>query len=243
MTVKPSFLHKNRIFIVLVLTAITVFLLWRLYSVQFNDPLERILLDKPISMSAFSLQTGNNKSFTNHQLKGNWTFLFFGYTSCPDVCPTTLSEMVTLNKLLTKTNEQNKTQIVFISVDPDRDTPDHLKNFIAYFDKNFIAATGSIEQLNALTDQIKARHKRLRPEKQEQKQDDEYLVEHSAGIFLFDPNAKLIAKFSAPHYSEDIYKYFNDIISRNKNSQNGHFAKLYLAKLYLAKTISNRNTQ
>ena len=238
MTVKPSFLQNNRIFIVLVLSTITVVLLWRLYSVQFKNPLERILLDNPISMSAFTLQTGDKKPFTDHQLRGNWTFLFFGYTSCPDVCPTTLSEMATLNKLLTKTNEQNQIQIVFISVDPKRDTVDHLKNFIAYFDKNFIAATGSIEQLNVLTDQIKARHKRLRPinkqeQKQGQEQDNEYLVEHSADIFLFDPNAKLIAKFPAPHYSEDIYKYFNDIISRNKNPQTG----------ISQKNASNRNTQ
>ncbi len=222
MTVKPSFLQNNRIFIVLVLSTITVVLLWRLYSVQFKGPLERILLDNPISMSAFTLQTGDKKPFTDHQLRGNWTFLFFGYTSCPDVCPTTLSEMATLNKLLTKTNEQNQIQIVFISVDPERDTVDHLKNFTAYFDENFIAATGSIEQLNVFTDQIKARHKRLRLK---QGQGDEYLVEHSADVFLFDPNAELIAKFPAPHYSENIYKNFNDIISRNKNSQNRHSIK------------------
>jgi len=205
MTAKPDFLKNNRLFFVFVLIAVAGFFLWRLYSVQFQDPLEQILLDKPLSISAFSLNTADNIAFTQQQLKENWTFLFFGYTSCPDVCPTTLNEMASLKKLFTKPDEQKRIQIVFISVDPDRDTPEHLKSFVSYFDKTFIGATGTIEQLNTLTDQVRVKHKRLK------KQGDEYLVEHSAAILLFNPQAQLIAKFPVPHYSEDIFKYFNQI--------------------------------
>jgi len=217
MTVKPTFLRDNRLFIVLIVVTTGLFFLWRLYDIQIKDPLERILLDEPVSISAFSLQTGNKTAFTEQQLNNYWTFLFFGYTSCPDVCPTTLNEMAILKKRLAKTTQRNKIQVVFISVDPARDTPEHLKNFVAYFDNEFIGATGTIDQLNVLTEQVNVRHKRLTEQRTEQ--DDDYLVEHSADILLFSPKAKLIAKFPAPHYSEELVKHFNNIILQQTTIQ------------------------
>ncbi|NOX43447.1 MAG: SCO family protein [Gammaproteobacteria bacterium] len=206
MTANSSFFKNNRTFIAFAVSAIIGFFLWRVYDVQIKDPIDRIMLDQPQSITPFSLIGSNNKPFTNEQLKGKWTFLFFGYTSCPDVCPTTLTEMATLSELLSHSNDLNQIQFIFISVDPDRDTPDHLKNFIAYFNESFVAATGTIEQLNTLTDQLSVQHRRLK------EQGDEYLVEHSAELLLFSPESTLLARFSAPHHADKISKLFSQLI-------------------------------
>jgi len=209
MTVNAAFFKNNRAFIAFILIAIIGFFSWRVYHVQIEDPLDRILLDPPRSLTPFHLNAGDNNPFTLEQLKGKWTFLFFGYTSCPDVCPTTLTEMATMSKLLAKSTEPNTIQFVFISVDPERDTPEHLKNFVAYFNKTFIGATGTIDQINTLTRQIHIKHRRLK------EQGNDYLVEHSADILLFNPQARLFARFPAPHYSEEISSLFNEILKLN----------------------------
>jgi len=213
MTVNAAFFKNNRAFIAFIafiLIAIIGFFSWRVYHVQIKDPLDRVLLDPPLSLTPFNLVDGNNNPFTLERLKGKWTFLFFGYTSCPDVCPTTLTEMATMSTLLAKSTEKNSIQFVFISVDPARDTPEHLGNFVVYFNKSFTGATGTIDQLNTLTRQINIKHRRL--------QGDEYLVEHSADILLFDPQARLFARFPAPHYSEEISVLFTDIMKLNKDT-------------------------
>jgi protein SCO1/2 len=212
MTVNAAFVKNNRALIAFILIAVIGFFSWRVYHVQIQDPLDRILLDPPRSLTPFSLVAGDNNPFTLEQLKGKWTFLFFGYTSCPDVCPTTLTEMATMSKLLAKSTEPNTIQFVFISVDPERDTPDHLKNYVAYFNKTFTGATGTIDQLNTLTRQIDIKHRRLK------EQGNDYLVEHSADILLFNPQAKLFARFPAPHYSEEISTLFTEILKLNKDT-------------------------
>ena len=212
MTVNAAFFKNNRAFIAFILIAIIGFFGWRVYHTQIKDPLDRILLDPPRSLTSFHLNAGDNNPFTLEQLKGKWTFLFFGYTSCPDVCPTTLTEMASMSKLLAKSTEPNTIQFVFISVDPERDTPEHLKNFVAYFNKTFTGATGTIDQLNTLTRQINIKHRRLK------EQGNNYLVEHSADILLFDPQARLFARFPAPHYSEEISSLFTEILKLNKDT-------------------------
>ena len=212
MTVNAAFFKNNRAFIAFILIAIIGFFGWRVYHVQIKDPLDRILLDPPLTLTPFHLNAGDNNPFTLEQLKGKWTFLFFGYTSCPDVCPTTLTEMASMSKLLAKSTEPNTIQFVFISVDPERDTPEHLKNFVAYFNKTFTGATGTIDQLNTLTRQINIKHRRLK------EQGNNYLVEHSADILLFDPQARLFARFPAPHYSEEISSLFTEILKLNKDT-------------------------
>lgn len=202
---RPSPLKNNVIALTVALIAIVVFFGWRFYSVKIQDPQDRVLINPAQALTDFSLVDANDKPFTLDNLTGKWTFLFFGYTSCPDVCPTTLSEMVTVKKLLSNLNEQKQIQFVFISVDPQRDPPEHLKNFISYFNKDFVGVTGSIENLNKLTTQIGIKHRRLT------EQGGEYLVEHSSDILLFNPAARLYAKFPAPHYSKDIAELFTNI--------------------------------
>src|SRR4051794_39197746 len=93
----------------------------------------------------FQLVDQNGKAFTDADLKGKWHLVFFGYTHCPDTCPTTLNELaLALDKLGAK---KDQVDIVFISVDPERDTPELLKSYIASFDAPIFALTGSADEV------------------------------------------------------------------------------------------------
>src|SRR6185503_17908299 len=97
----------------------------------------------------FRLIDQNGKPFTEANLQGKWHLVFFGYTHCPDTCPTTLNELaLALDKLGAK---KQQVDIVFISVDPERDTPDLLKSYVASFDAPIVALTGSLDEVKQAT--------------------------------------------------------------------------------------------
>ena len=169
----------------------------------------------PRALADFQLVDGDNQPFTRARLQGHWSLLFFGYTHCPDVCPVTMSELAKLAPLLQHAEDAaaRTVQVVFISVDPARDTPELLKNFALYFAEGFVAATGSVEQLTALTDSIGARHRRLT------EQGADYRVEHSADVWLIDPQARLYAKFPAPQHAQEIAQsVLNAVHGRERSS-------------------------
>ena len=143
----------------------------------------------------FTLVDHTNQAFTRGTLTGQWTFAFFGYTHCPDVCPTAMSMMVQLRHMLeTDMTADELPRVVFFSVDPQRDTPQQLASFVPYFHPDFVGVTGDEDQILQLTRQIGILHARA-----EEGAGDDYLVDHSASIMLFDPDGKFHAVFSMPH--------------------------------------------
>ncbi len=143
----------------------------------------------------FQLQDQDNRAFARERLKGRWSLLFFGYTHCPDICPLTLVEAKGLENRLQGTPYQADTQVVFVSVDPKRDTPAVLKRYVSYFHPAFIGVTGSRPQLDQLTRALGIYY-------QYRGEGDDYLVDHSAAMVLIGPQGKLRAIFSAPHSAE-----------------------------------------
>jgi protein SCO1 len=142
----------------------------------------------------FSLIDDNGKPFTDAELKGKWHLVFFGYTHCPDVCPTALNDLsLALDKLGAK-----KTQIgiVFISVDPERDTPAVLKSYVESFDGSIVGLTGTPDAVAQAAQDYKvyyAKHPRA---------DGGYDMDHSALIYVMDPEGRFTATFT-PDDSED----------------------------------------
>lgn len=156
---------------------------------------EAAILPHPVELKPFSLTDGDGKAFSLERLKGHWTLLFFGYTHCPDICPTTLGILKGVADRLEKTPElARSTATVFISVDPRRDKPAELKQYITYFNPSFIAATGSKEQIDNLAGQVGAFYSFEGDTTR-----DDYLVNHSATIMLIDPQGRFYARFNAPH--------------------------------------------
>jgi len=100
----------------------------------------------------FTLIDQHGKTLTKSALIGHWTYLYFGYTHCPDVCPTTLTALAAMDKLMHgKIADKDRPEVIFISVDPARDTPATLAEYVPYFNPRFVGATGSPAQLESLT--------------------------------------------------------------------------------------------
>ena len=136
----------------------------------------------------FQLVDQNGKPFTDADLKGKWHLLFFGYTHCPDTCPTALNEIsLALDRLGKKRDEVD---IVFISVDPERDTPEVLKSYVQSFDAPIVGLTGSPDQVAQAAKAYRVYYaKHPRP-------DGGYDMDHSAVIYIMDPQGRFTATLS-----------------------------------------------
>jgi protein SCO1/2 len=151
------------------------------------------LLPEPRPIGGFSLRDDNGKPFGPQQLRGHWTFVFFGYTHCPDICPDTLYRMVQVfNRLAVDPDLQKDTRMVFVSVDPQRDTPEVLHDYVRYFHPDFTGVTGPEEELLPFARQFSVVYMKQAPAEGS----DNYLVDHSAAILLVDPDGQLHGIFS-----------------------------------------------
>ena len=153
---------------------------WSLYDVSGHLPdLE------------FGLQGAGNKTITQNDLKGKTVLMFFGYASCPDICPTTMAQ---LTEVIQKLGDEAKdVRIVFISVDPHRDTPDILQAYVDAFNKNAIGLTGTETQIANLARRYRIAYQIEKPKPGASA--DTYDVTHSRGVFIFDNKgqARLLA--------------------------------------------------
>jgi protein SCO1/2 len=157
-------------------------------------------------LQPFHLVDHQGTAFNNSSVRGHWSFLFFGYTNCPDVCPVTLS---VLNSVAQKLGDLSTSlHFVFITVDPQRDTPEKLASFVAYFNRQFIGVTGSSKELDVLTKQLGILHIQVANESDQAS----YLVDHTAGIFLIDPAGNYHAIFTPPLSAEVIAGDFRKIL-------------------------------
>jgi protein SCO1/2 len=150
------------------------------------------------ALQPFELVDHTGKAFTKNALMGHWSFIFFGYTHCPDVCPTTLS---VLNSVATRLRDHaDPVRYIFISVDPERDTPDKMGQFVSYFNADFIGVTGTTEAISQLTQQLGVIAARV----EDAANAENYLVDHTASILLIDPDGRFHALFSPPLKAADI---------------------------------------
>ena len=133
----------------------------------------------------WELADQNGQVRTIKDFAGKVVIVFFGYTQCPDVCPTSMQELAEVKRLLGQDGE--RLQGVFITVDPDRDTPELLKSYMANFDPSFVALRASTpEQLAQVTKEFKIYYKKV-----EGKTPTSYTMDHSAGSFTFDPQGRV----------------------------------------------------
>lgn len=158
-------------------------------------------------LADFTLAGAGNRTLRLSDLKGKWSFVFFGYTHCPDVCPLTLALLGQAFGVIEKNPEIfPELQAIFVSVDPGRDTPEALGDYVAYFNKRFLGATGSVAQIDAFSRQLGALYSVHAPEPG--KPGDSYLVTHNSTIFLVDPQGRLHGRFPAPHVPQEIAEVF-----------------------------------
>jgi protein SCO1/2 len=155
------------------------------------------VVPNPQTLKPFTLQRSDKKPFTLASLQGHWTMVFFGYTSCPDVCPGTLAVLHQVHELVGRQKAGNRWQTVFVSVDPARDTDTRLGQYVRAFDRSFHAATGSREQIDNLVHQLGA-HYTIRGEGKGE------TVSHSAAVYLINPRAQYQALLTPPLLARSI---------------------------------------
>lgn len=152
------------------------------------------LLPQLKQLQPFSLKDQHGRPFANQALLGQWTFLNFGYTHCPDICPTTLAMLKNMDERL-QSSKTAAHQIAFVSVDPERDTPQRLAEYMKYFDPSFLGVTGNDDELKRLTQPLGILYAKVITENSA----IGYVMDHSASIILVDPQGRYHALFSPPH--------------------------------------------
>ena len=167
-----------------------------------------LLWPNPKQISDFQLIDQNAETFDLEKLKGHWSMIFFGYTHCPDICPTTMTLLDSVIKDLTENNEKKLSlpQIIFVSIDPKRDTQEHLAEYITYFNPAFYGLTGSEQNISSLTKQLGILYMEIT--NKDPGNINDYLMDHSSSILLLDPEARLVGIFSAPHNRIEIKKKY-----------------------------------
>ena len=159
-------------------------------------------------LPTIALQDQSGQAFDLARMHGHWTLLFFGFTNCPDVCPTTLATLAEARRQLADLPPDELPEVVLATVDPARDTPAALARYVAHFDPSFTGITGSRESIEVFTRDLGVVVMIGEPAA-----DGSYTVDHSAAIFLIDPAAAFTALFSAPHDAGTIARDYRRIVS------------------------------
>lgn len=192
--------HIIIVVVVLVTLVGTAWLVWRAIPPPLDVQLQGVrTYDPRISMPEFALTDHLGRPFTRANLTDGWTLLFFGYTQCPDICPTTLSNLAQMMKQLSPAAQQ-RVRVVFVSVDSDRDTPATVAEYVSHFDSRFTGITGHTdEQLQALTQPLNVFYEYEKSENENGTSISGYQVNHVASVLLIDPHGHLVADAAPPH--------------------------------------------
>ncbi len=149
-----------------------------------------IVFDTPRRFDDFTLLNHKGEPFTRDDFVGQWSLVFFGFTHCPDICPTTMAE---LDRLVGKLPDDiaQQTQVVLVSLDPARDTPEVLSEYVGYFDPEFIGVTGDFLTLRRFANQVNVAFNKVTI-------GDDYTVDHSGNIVLINPRGDYHGFFKPP---------------------------------------------
>lgn len=159
----------------------------------------------PYAVAGFQLLTHDDRSFDNSALKGKWSFLFFGYTHCPDVCPTTLAVFDEIQRTLGGTSARD-VQFVFVTVDPARDTPQRLKKYVTSFNPAFLGVTGDGAELARLSESMGVMYAKVAVGSGQ-----DYFMDHSTAVQLTNPEGRLHGVFGGPHVAQNIVRAFQEM--------------------------------
>lgn len=180
-------------------------------AAQATRSLEMLRGEETGIVPRYLLQDPNGRAVSSEDFHGRYQLIAFGYTYCPDICPTTLVEMAEILKQLGE--QAGLVQPIFISVDPERDTGKVLKTYTEFFDARILGLTASPALLRRTADNFKIRYAKVRSA---DKDPQHYAIDHSAGMFLLGPDGGFIKKFAFATPVVDISRRISEII---KNRQ------------------------
>jgi protein SCO1/2 len=167
--------------------------------------------DQARALPEFELVDHNQQQLVKSDLNGTWSLMFFGYTHCPDICPTSLQTMSDMVSAIDDPDVVAALRVYFVSVDPERDKPEVLASYVTYFNPDFIGATAIEEKLSILTRSLGIAH----DIRNKVEGSSSYDVDHSSAIVLINPQAEFAGLFSAPHDAQVLARDMTRIIEYN----------------------------
>lgn len=185
-------------------------LLARLLTPQQPQPpaTERAtLLPAPRTLPPLELVDQDARPLPPDFFAGHWTVVFFGFTQCPDICPTTLATLAQVRRQLADLPAAEQPRVLLVSVDPERDPPDRLAAYVRFFDPSFLAATGSAEATAAAAAAFGVPYAKVTtPE-------GGYTMDHGSGLFVVGPGGGMVAYLSGPHEAATIAGDYRRIVA------------------------------
>lgn len=158
---------------------------------------DAFVLPIPAPLPEFALLDQAQQRVTADTFRGHWNLVFFGFTHCPDICPTTLQTLAAARSRLASQGHQPLPRIVLVSVDPERDTPAQMKTYVDYFGDDNLGITGDLPELRKLTSGLGIFFEKQGGDI------DNYAVDHSAAVLVINPDAEFYALFGGPHSIEN----------------------------------------
>ncbi len=156
-------------------------------------PESALILPAPEPVPAFSLLNQDGDRVDQSVFEGQWDLVFFGFTHCPDVCPATLQVLATAKQTLADMGQQPLPRIVLVSVDPERDTPEILGQYVDHFGDGNLGLTGPMEEIRKLTTELGVYFEKRGTD------GDNYVVDHWAGVYVIDPDGNRHSLIGSPH--------------------------------------------
>ncbi|MGE8417608.1 hypothetical protein D3C80_269830 [compost metagenome] len=167
-----------------------------------------ILLPQSRTVPSIEMTDEKGQTVAMDELKGKWSLLFFGYTFCPDICPTTLAQLRQVKSELPK-EAVDRLQVILVSVDPNRDTPAQLQQYLGYFDKDFRGLTGSLDNLQKLANAVSI------PFIPADTSKPNYTVDHSGNLALLGPDGKQRGFIRAPFNNQKLVAQLPGLLKRD----------------------------
>jgi len=202
-------IKKNQYYLLFIMTAVIA--LGVLVEVVFKRPysFHGTVINPPLPVTDFTLQTANNEVFRLSDQKEKIVLLFFGYTSCPDVCPVTLATFKQVYDNLGENSQ--KVRFVMITADPDRDTPDKVAEYVTRFNSEFIGLSGDMKVLDSIWKELG-----VFVEKQDSGSAAGYLVSHTSSVYVLDPNGSLLMTFPYGTTEIDMANDLSQLLKQSK---------------------------
>lgn len=167
-----------------------------------SEPEFALVLPEPNPVPAFSLLNQHGMPVDQTVFAGQWDLVFFGFTHCPDVCPTTLQVLAAAKTALQEKGQVPLPRIVLVSVDPERDTPELMQQYVDYFGEGNLGLTGTLDEITKLTSGLGIFFEKHASD------GEDYAVDHSAAVLVINPDGGFEALFSGPHVVEN---YVHDL--------------------------------
>jgi protein SCO1 len=161
-----------------------------------------LVLPAPNKVPAFALEDQHGTPIDQSVFEGQWDLVFFGFTHCPDICPTTLQVLAAAKAALQEKGQVPLPRIVLVSVDPERDAPEVMREYINYFGEGNLGITGTLDEITKLTSGLGIFFEK------HPSHDGDYAVDHSAAVLVINPDGGFHALFSGPHVVEN---YVHDL--------------------------------